>query len=55
MIVEHYPQFILITAWVCGERLKEKYIGYSEIEARKLFRILMKETQRSALINQPVK
>lgn len=53
MTVEIKPNFILITAKVAGERLKQKYIGYSVTDAKKKFRELMKETQRNALINQP--
>ena len=38
MIVEHYPSLILIKDIIEGETVKQKYIGYTEIEAKEMFR-----------------
>ena len=38
MTIEVKPNFILITDIIDGHLVKEKYIGYSEIKAKKLFK-----------------
>ena len=38
MIVEHYPSLILITDITEGVLVKQKYIGYTETEAKEIFR-----------------
>ena len=38
MTVEHYPSLILITDIIEGVFVKQKYIGYTETEAKEMFR-----------------
>ena len=43
MNIEHKPNFILITDIVDNQFVKEKFIGYSEKEAVRIFKRILKE------------
>ena len=43
MTIEHKPNFILITAIKDNQFIKEKFIGYTEKEAVKIFKEILKE------------
>lgn len=38
MTVETFPSLILVTDLINGQLVKEKYIGYTEKQAKKLFK-----------------
>ena len=43
MTIEHKPNFILITDILDNQFIKEKFIGYSEKEAIRIFKEILKE------------
>ena len=43
MNIEHKPNFILITDILDNQFIKEKFIGYTEKEAVKIFKRILKE------------
>ena len=43
MNIEHKSQFIIITDILDNQFIKEKFIGYSEKEAVKIFKEILKE------------
>ena len=43
MTIEHKPNFILITDILDNQFIKEKFIGFSEKEAIRIFKEILKE------------
>lgn len=51
MTVEIKPGFILVSDIIDGQLVKEKYIGYSVREAKKLFTLTQKATHDTGKTN----
>ena len=45
MTIEHKPNFILITDIIDNQLIKEKFIGYTEKEAIRIFKRILKEKE----------